>query len=115
MDASALQRTLDAIDAVTACGWCTAPLTADAPSPNFCSEPHQDLWYGSTSARAHLLVPASLREVLEELQEYVWTERPRIFDVPPRQPALDILRWRQYVGLGVSHERRPLLIDITSA
>jgi hypothetical protein len=44
MNPDALQRTLDAIDAITTCGWCGATLTADSPSPNYCCESHQELW-----------------------------------------------------------------------
>lgn len=57
MDQDTLQRTLDAIDAVTTCGWCGATLTADAPSFDYCTELHQDLWLARHGRPRVKLVP----------------------------------------------------------
>jgi hypothetical protein len=64
MDADALQRTLDAIDAVTTCGWCGATLTADAPSSSYCSEDHQEQWL----ARNVGAEPVPICDIFEDLR-----------------------------------------------
>jgi hypothetical protein len=84
MDTDALRRTLDAIDAVTVCGWCQAPLTADSSSPNYCCEEHQERWlarYASSPALPltddHLVDAHLLREELQEARR-IWNDRRQL-------------------------------------
>lgn len=55
MDTDALQRVLDAIDAVTVCGWCKATLDGTTHSHLFCSQDHQARWQAQSAGVAPTL------------------------------------------------------------
>ena len=85
MDTDALQRTLDAVDAITTCGWCRRKLTADSPSPNFCSEEHQDCWHADQADIGALIASAApdVDTLAENLLEAarIWNEPAQLGQV----------------------------------
>jgi hypothetical protein len=66
-----------------------------------------------TAPLRRIAVPARLRDVLNELNQYVWTERPLLFDTPLRYDLADFdLQWNLPQRL---HEPRSILRDINIA